>query len=235
MGTWGELRLKYLSATGRRDSAEQEAWDHLSEGYRRVASRLDLPELRVADAIVTVAEDDYYFNHDCQAYAIRSIFNSTDGTPMHEESGNMSGYNRFLEPSATGTPMPPKGTPTRYFRAGNNIYFRDRADGEKKFVIQFDIQVPAVTVSDINNHPIVPDQYHLAVVYAAARSYFLVHPTENTAPDGQQRPSESLSAAVDEILTRSKDPVEIESRGERLTMRVAGYRYTPRSHGRRWR
>lgn len=235
MSTWGQLRQKYLSAVGKRDAAEQEAWDHLSEGYRRVASRLDLPELRVPDAIVTVAEDDYYFEHDCDAYAIRSLFNATDGTPMHEESGNMSGYNRFLEPSATGTPMPPRGVPTRYFRAGNKVYFRDRANEEKKIVVQFDLQVPDVTVADINNHPATPAQYDLAIVYAAARSYFLVHPEQNVAPDGQQKPSESLTAAIDEVLTRSKDPVEIESKNERLTIRVAGYRYTPRSHGRRWR
>lgn len=235
MSTWGQIRQKYLQAVGKRPSAEQESWDHISEGYRRVASRLELPELRVPDAIVTVAEDDHYFDHDCDAYAIRSIFNSTDGTPMHQESGGMAGYNRFLESSAAGTPKPPSGVPTRYVRVGNRIYFRDRANEEKKFVIQFDLQVPEIAAADINEHPVTPSQYDLAIVYMAAKAFFLVHGDEDKSPEGQPPPSVKMSNAADEVLTRSKDPVAIESKAERTTIRAAGYRVTPRTYGRRWR
>ena len=236
MSTWGELRKKYLQAVGKRNSAEQEAFDHLSEGYRRVASRLDLPELRVPDATVTVAEDDNYFDHDCDAYAIRSIYNSTDGQTMHEESGGMAGYNRFLESSAVGTPKPPRGTPTRYVRAGNRVYFRDRPTRSTIFVIQFDLQVPDIALADINEHPVTPAQYDMSIVYAAARSYYLLHPEEDRPPsDGQPPPSVAFASATDEVLARSKDPVAIENQGERTVVRVAGYRYKPRSYGRRWR
>lgn len=235
MSTWGELRKKYLSAVGKRTSAEQEAWDHLSEGYRRVASRLDLAELRVPDATVTVAADAHYFEHDCDAYAIRSVFNSTDGQPMHQEHGGMAGYNRYLEPSSAGTPKPPAGTPTRYVRVGNKVFFRDRAARETIFVIQFDFQVPAIVAADINNHPVTPPQYDIAIVYLAVRSYFLAHPDEDTSPEGQPPPSQKLAAAADEILARSKDPVAIESKAERTVVRAAGYRLLPRCAGRRWR
>lgn len=235
MSTWGELRKKFLGAVGKRNSAEQEAWDHLSEGYRRVASQLDLPELRVPDATVTVALGDHYFDYDCDAYAIRSIFNSTDGQPMHQESGGLAGYNRFLEASSAGTPKPPSGTPTRYVRAGNRVYFRDRAARETIFVVQFDLQVPEITASNINEHPVTPAQYDLAIVYLAVRAYFLAHPDEDTSPEGQPSPSRKMADAAEEILARSKDPVAIESKAERTVVRVTGYRLLPRSAGRRWR
>jgi hypothetical protein len=69
----------------------------------------------------------------------------------------------------------------------------------------------------------------------AARAFFLVNGDEDAAPEGQQPPSARHLAAADEILTRSKDPVAIENKAEHVTVRVAGYRYTPRTYGRRWR
>lgn len=238
--TWATIKDMYLEATGNNPKAEQEWSVHQTEGYRRVAGELDIPELRQPEASFVIAADgsggwlDYFeLAGECDVYAIESLHNSTDGLLMLPEPGGMSGRSRHLEPTDDDTtrPRPPAGTPQWWVREGSRIYVRDRPQRSTRIEIRFHIQVPQITAADLDDHPLTPQQYDRALVLAAAESFYEMHPKENRPvgdQEGSPLASQFFSGAAAGAMAR-KSPRSIEDRTSTSAMRLAGFSVTPRS------
>lgn len=238
---WSEALDLYKEATGNDPRAEQEWRTHLTEGYRRIASALDIPELRQPEASFVIEETapasgvwlDYFdLSGECDIYAIESLHNSTDGVMMIPETGGMSGRSRYLEPTGDDStrPTPPAGTPQWWVREGSRIYVRDRPSRSTRIEIRFHIQVAQLTDSDLDNHPLTPAQYDRAIVLAAAESFYEMHPGANKVIGGEggRLASDFFSGAAGAALSR-KSPRAIEERTGYSSMRLAGFSVTPRS------
>lgn len=226
MSTWGELRKMFLIGSGEKAHAEQQAWTFLTEGYRMLCNRIEVPELDVPDATVALALGDDSFEMDCDAFTIRSMFNVTDGVPMYREPGGYNGRQRFLEQT---TGKPPQGSPEHYVRTGNKIWVRDTADAAKTLKIHYKIQPPDVAAANINDHPVTPSHYDTAIVQAAIYKFFTTYTQLNKAEEGQPLPSQVAKEAFDAALAEQVSEVEVETRNEHSTVRIAGFRYAPRS------
>lgn len=236
--TWAQIRKLYLSACGGATAADQEWPVHLTQGYRRVASELDVPELHQPEASADVKEDPAnpgtyldYVEMDCGVYQIDSVVNLTKGIIMYPEPKGIVGRNQYIVETTGTYGMPPKGDVTHYLRRGNRLLVRDRPrDGEPvKLAVHFKIQVPDVTADDLNSHPLTPSQYDMAIVHRAAESFFLMHKEANK-PSGAGEPPPSVLhyEAANNALVRSQDPKVEEDRPRNETIRVAGYRLRPR-------
>lgn len=226
--TWGELRKMFLESAGNSAAAQRERWIHLAEGYRRVASQLDVPELTQPDAQVAIPEDpanagEYldYVELDCDLSAIRSVFNVTDGHPIHLEDGDARGRDRYL---TTGG-KPPEGRVVRALRMGNRLYVRDRPSEETTIKVVFKAQTPNLSDDDESEHPLVPAQYHLAILYKALESYWAVHPDRNEGGLRSFAPAREYGAQAQAILATTEDPKGYEDRAKRGRFRLQGLRW----------
>jgi hypothetical protein len=237
-----DIRELYRQATQEDPRADQ-AWTlHLTEGYRKVASMLDVPELRQPEASFVIQEDpatsgEYldYFDTDADVYAISNLFNATSGQTMHPEPGGMAGRDRYLEPTGddTSRPRPPAGEVTHWTRQGNRIYVRDRPKISTRIEIRFHIQVPLLSESMLEEHPRTPDQYDLAIAQAAAESFYSVNPAINRmSPEGGGLWSQFFGGEASRKVAEPKDPRALEDRTSQEVWRLAGYSTSPRS-GRR--
>ena len=224
--TWAEMRKLFLEGTGNTGSGDQETWVHLTEGYRRTAEPLDIPELTQPEAYVSLVQGDDYFDTDCDVFAIKTLVNLTEGHEMYPEPAGMTGRNRYIEATTGTRGTPPEGSPTHWVRDGNRIYIRDAASEATNIAIRFKVQVPELSSSDANDYPLTPAQYDHAILHAALASYFSLHPKADQAPEGQPPPSVKHTQSFQRIMTSagSEHPRSIEAKSSRNTMRLAGYR-----------
>lgn len=232
--TWGQMRKRYLSSVGDIPSADAEAWQHLTEGLRRLCRHVDVPELQQI-ATVTLSTGDHYFDMDCDAFTIRSIFNCTDGIMMHREEGGFAGRQRYIDPAAPADPKPFAGSPTHWVRTGNRIYVRGTCEASTVIQVHYEVQPEPVDVSDIDSHAITPAQYDTVIVHFAVSDFYTSHAMANR-PRGESTllPSAIADRAAFSLLDDLKKPLEIETRAERGNIRLAGFQMTPRSRrGRR--
>ena len=233
--TWAQLRKLYLQGTGDQEAAREEAYTHLSQGYRDVATdpRVKVPELMAIDSAVTVladADSVAVSSIDFSVFAIANGFNVTDGVPIYPEPGGMIGRDGFLD--TTG--KPPSGNITHYMRDGALIYVRNTPTVNTTLRFRVMRQVPDITEADINASPLTPSQYDMAIVHAAVASYYALHPGEAVASEGERVVllGQKHRGEVERILTERHQPMAEEDRPRRETMRLRGYSTMPRS--RRW-
>lgn len=229
--TWGVLKTMFLEGAGNTSSAQREAWTHLTEGYRRVASQLDIPELTQPDAQVTIQPNpavsgDYldYVEVDCDLSAIRSVFNVTNGNVVHLESADGRGRDRYLQSGA----LPPEGEVTRAVRMGNRIYVRDRPSVETTLKLIFKVQVPDLDDTYESKHPLTPAQYHMAILHKGLESYFAIHLDKNEGGLRSFAPAREHGAQAQAILATTEDPKGYEDRAKRNRWRLGHIRFSPR-------
>lgn len=226
--TWGQIRQFFLQTVGEASSATTEAWDHISEGYRSVASN---PAVRVAELaavddtlVVSSGSDSVSMSSvDFDTYAILDVFNKTDGYPLDPEPGGMTGRRRYL----TTTSKPPSGKITHYVRDGSSLYVRNTPDADTTLRVRVQRQVPAITSSDINSSPLTPAQLDWSIIWYAAANYFATHPKIEGDPP-LNFADYYLKMAREKIGERADPRVE-EDRPQRGTFRVRGYSLSPRS------
>lgn len=220
--TWAQIRQLYLQAAGDSEVAREETYLHLSEGYRDVASRVDVPELSAIDASVTVTATNDYVEVptiDFQVYALLDVYNVTGNYPMYIEPAGMTGRNRFLSDSG----KPPSGSVTHWQRDGTKIYVRNTPTVDTVLRLRVRQQTPTISASDLNSRPITPPQYDMAIVSAAAENFYTLHPKLDQAPDGQQPPSLKYRMAKEAKVAAPKDVRVEEDRAHAETMRLRGY------------
>lgn len=230
--TFGKLRQMFLESAGDTAAAQREAWIHLQEGYQRVAAELDVPELTQPDAQVTIpvnpaVSGDFldYVEVNCNLQAIRSVFNVTEGHVVHLEDGDGRGRDRYLQAGG----LPPEGSVVRAVRMGNRLYVRDRPSVETTLKVIFKVQVPDLDSTFEAKHPLVPAQYHLAVLHKALESYFAVHPDRNEGGFRSYAPAREHGAQAQATMALTKDPKKYEDAAKRGRFRLGGYRFSPRS------
>jgi hypothetical protein len=231
--SWQEISELFSRAAGDAGIAEVEKWTHLTEGYRRVASHpeVEVPELTNPDATYTVTEatpsgEDWpdYFEVDCGVYAIKSLYNETDGFPMYPEPGGATGRERYLEAGG----LPPRGGVRWWVREGTRIYLREAPEADTTIRIRFKVQVPELTSADADKHPLTPAQYDMAILHEALSSFFAVHKPKNAEGVPIVSTSRDHGAQAEAVIRRSIDPRAVEDRSRHQRIRLAGYRFAPR-------
>jgi hypothetical protein len=210
-----------------------EAWDHLGEAQRIVASMVDVPELSAIDTSVTVTSGNDYVEVsglDYSVYAVFDVFNRTDSIPMYPEPSGMMGRRAYLESDG----KPAANTLTHYQRDGSRIYVRGKAASDTTLQVRFQRQMPELSDADVSGTPITPQQYDRAIVHKAAELYYLLHPSENEHREGERvtMMSSKHRQAFEELFSASKSPRVEEDRPRQEQFRLSNFRMAPRS--RRW-
>lgn len=230
--TWAQLRMAYLQATGDETAGRQEGWMHLSEGHRDIGLLIDLPEVNVQEDLTITAGNDFFFVASLSPlFAVLDMSNITEGMPMYPEPGGMTGRRRYI----TSTGQPATGSVTHYQRDTDRIWVRSTPTVATTVRVRLQRHLDDITDSNLNEQPIVPPQYHMAIVYAAAEKYFLLHPkTEGSIVGDKVVPvdlAEKYKAAKIEAVASRKSAVAEEDRPRSETMRLRGYRLGARSRG----
>lgn len=226
--TVGEVLDHYLSIIGEEGQASREKYTHLNNGYRLICNRIDLPELHVPNAEVSTVAAQDYVEHDCGAYSIDWIVDKSTSQKLYPEPDGMRGRALFYEDT---TGMPPQGNLFRYVRQGNRIYLRDTPKDVRTLIIAFRTQPPTLDSSSLSGHLLTPEQYDMAVVYAAAASYLKSHPPMIPGADGVSFvPDRQAWREMDELmkieLGEQKDPMAEENRDRRQTITLRGYSFS---------
>lgn len=230
--TWAQILKRYIAACGDTPAARDEAFDHLTEGGRAVANDAALAELPdlmgIDESVVITADTDNALisTIDLNVFAIQNVFNKTEGFPMNPEPGGMIGRQRYLE--TTG--LPPSGSVTHYVRDGVRLYVRQTPTANTTLMVRVRRAVVTLTNSDLNLSPITPPQYDEAIIFHAAANYFLSHPREDVAGEGQPSFSQKyLAAAALKLVTPKVAPAVEDKARINETMRLRGYSLQPRS------
>lgn len=226
--TWESLRRLFLTTCGDAAAAREEAWTHLSKGYRQVFNdeAVDVPELSAIDEEVVVAADaDYIAMTDINfsVFGIQNVFNKTDGRPLDPEPGGMEGRDRFL--TSTGTP--PAGSITHYMRDGQRLYVRNVPTTETTLIVRVRREVPPLGDADIEGSPLTPTHLDHAIVFYAAASFFSLHPRMH---EGKPMPDDERyrGLAKAEILGQVSPRVVEDKARRREHYRLSGYDLGPR-------
>lgn len=230
---WGSIRQLYYQATGGTPRAINEAWSHLSEAHRVVASSVDVPELAgIDDEVIIPAGSDFVeiSTIGLPVYAILDVFNKTDGIPMFPEPMGMTGRRTLLD--TTG--KPPVGALCNYQRDGSRLYVRGTAEVDTTLRVRVQRQLLDLTDADVLTTPVTPQQFDRAIVHKAAELYYLLHPDENSISQGErsiQQSSKHRDAYGD--LTAQPKSVRAEEAMARVSrFRLSGFRLSPRSRRR---
>lgn len=224
--TWAQIRQLYLQAAGNDPAARDEAYVHLSEGQRDIGLLIDLPEINSREQITVGAGNDFVFVESLTPlFAVLDMTNITDGVPMFPEIGGMTGRRRYI--TSTGQPL--SGPVTHYQRDGNRIWLRNTAAVNTTLEVRLQRQLDDVDEGSLSDQPVPPTQYHMAIVYAAVEKFYLLHPKIETVGDIPVSMSEKYKTAKIEAIASRKVATVEEDRPRRETMRLSGYRLSPRS------
>lgn len=222
--TWGRLRKYVVDACGESTAIINEVYDHLTEGYRRVCSLVDVPELVITTTTVIPIDQDY-FEKAATAYHILSIINLTDSYELHPEPSGMLGRGRYIQ----STGKPPAGSITHFFPDGSRVYLRDTPSVETSLQVRYRTEPAAITEADLDSSPITPERYDWAIIQAATRNYYQVHPDLNVAPEGtHQTLADKAERALQAVLAEPRPDYAEVNKGAYHVMRLSGYMMGPR-------
>lgn len=222
--TWAQLRLALLQGAGDSEAARAEAWLHLTEGYREVASRVPVPEMfTVDDGVIVPAGQDYVDVSviDSDVYSIMDIFNVTGNFPIYPEPGGMTGRNRYLSDNG----RPAAGAVTNYQRDGSRLWVRNTPSVATTLRVRLHQQTPQLDLSMANDSPLTPDQYDMAILFSALENYFNLHPRiEKIESGAMMSMSDKYRTSKEAKLAAPTPPRVEEDKGRNETMRLRGYR-----------
>ena len=226
--TYAKMRQFYLQGTGDSEAAQEESYDHLTEGLRKVSSQTDVPESEALDEQVTVkanTDRTLVSSIDFDAYAINDIYNVTDGVPMYPEPNGASGRRLYL--IAGG--LPPIGNVTHWVRDGSYIFVRYMPGSDTVLRIRGRRQSSPITMSNLNEVSPLPAQYDWPIIWSAILNFVNLHdaPTGVTAEEWLAK-ANKLRASIQDGMQKIEPRVE-EDRTIRSTTRLRGYSTAPRS------
>lgn len=230
--TWGQIRKYVIEAAGGPGAVQEEVWDHVTEGYRFVATHpaVEVPELSAIDELLTVTsgQDRVAISSiDFDVFAIQSVFNLTSGYILYPDPGGMLGRERYLQ--TTG--KPPSGSITNYTRDGAYLYVRNTPTADTSLRVRVLRQVPAIGDADINSSPITPAQYDWAIIHAATANFYKIHPRYASTQDGSQGESfaDRFSRMAEQAIGTPKPTEREQDRVRKETWMLRGYSLQPRS------
>ena len=232
--TWAGIRTAFLRNIGQSEAGSQEAWSHITEGYREALRQGDFPEVFREECRVSVDLDVEhpgefldYVELPCDYMTIYSVFNENVGAPVNFEPSGWRGRERFLQsatPKSTRS-KPPNGEIRWFVPMGRRIYLRDTPSSDTTIKMSYRVQPPELEDIDANDHPMTPPQADWAIVWFAAANYFKAHPQ---IKDSSNLAQQLETQAAGKLHARYNPDVEVEHTAFNR-MRVAGYRWTPRS------
>lgn len=232
--TFARIRENFLQAVGKSEISAQEAWDHITEGYRETLRQGDFPEVFREEVRLSVDLDEEhpgdfldYVELPCDYMTIYSVFNEQVGSPINFEPSGWRGRERFLQLSSPKDTRakPPNGEVRWFVPMGTRIYLRDTPNSDTTLKVSYRIQPPTLNDSDANEHARTPPQSDWAIVWFAAANYFKAHPMVQGAKENVGSFEQQAQA---KLHSRYNPDVEVEKTAFNR-MRVAGYRYMPRS------
>lgn len=228
-----DVRRFFLAAAGDEAIARAEWPFHVSEGYRQVCARIDLPELQKVEPATVLANTDSVSipSFDQNVYAVLNVYNATEGFPMRPEPGGMVGRDRYL---LAGNPArPPTGSVTDYIHDGTLLYVRYMPTADTLLQIRVRQQPPNVGEAEASagTMPLTPDQYDWAIVHLAVANFYLTHPKLDVQPgedDGASLAQRHLDSA-ERVFTGAASTVFKEERSRYDGMRLRGRMLGPRT------
>ena len=204
------IRQLYMSACGQANSAGAEALVHLTEGIRQVTAKLDVQETEETDVQVPIQLDEDFVEMPPELESITTITNVNTGEKLTAEPQGMRGRSAFMEPD---TGKPARGEPQFWVVSNRRIYFRGRADDNYILQVLGRRKGVALTNDLMDTEPILPEQYHMAIVHAAAISFLTLHPDVASAIGSDVLPK--LQQGLDIVLSDKPTPKERESNDRR--------------------
>lgn len=219
--TFGEILDLYLKGCGRTPEAQAERWAHLNDAYRKVCAQLELAELHVPNAEVTVPANQDFVDMDCDVYSIDWVFSKNIQRRCEPEEAGMRGRARFLDEN--GKPF--SGHIYRYARAGNRLWFRDLDDVETNLLISFRFHPPKIDDSQFDKHPITPPQYDMAIVRWGIGNYFMIHPPERDGQTLFDHGQQIIQRAQQDLALPKSQKAE-ENKDRRHMIRQPGYDFS---------
>jgi hypothetical protein len=217
--TWGKIRKYTIDACGEETGIINEVYDHVNEGYRRVCSLVDCPEL-VLTTTTTVTANTDYVAAPTALYHILTVINLTDEYEMKPEPGGMLGRGRYIQ----STGRPPSGSCTHYYPDGLRIYVRDTPTIDTSLQLRYRVNPTPITEADLDASPLTPDRFDWAIIHAATRNYLQAHPSAN-AFDGETHITlaDKAERALQAVLGEPRPAYSEVNKAVYHTMRLSGY------------
>lgn len=218
--TWGDISERFIEAIGKESRGGGRRDDHLSSAHRRVATELDLPEFDHRNLqLPTNPETDWVELPDSVVF-IYSVFDSSTDTEIYRDA-NLRHHGRFRDGD-----LPPVGALTRYIRAEDRIYLRDRPSESVNILIDYKYLPDNLSGDESEEFPETPAQYDEAILRYAIADYYETAPSADSEELAlnQQRAQIANMAGV-RVIQGMFDPKTEESKGRHDTMRQRGYNF----------
>lgn len=220
---WGRICDLYLSAVGESGAAVAEQFLHVNEGRRQVYAKLEVEELEETDIQVIAVVSQDYLETPIELEWILSLVNVNNGQKLTAEPGGMRMREQYCAP---GTGKPAEGAPQWWVRSNRRIYLRPTPDQRYVFRIFGKTRGTEITREMLEESPLIPADYHMAIVYAAAVSFLRLHPDSSMAL-GEGRALADLQSNLDMILNDKRLPKQAENLDRRdrfyMRQRFGGY------------
>lgn len=208
---WAKIRDLYVGACGQNPAAANEAFTHLSEAYHSIAARLNVQELLDTDKeMLTVVGQDYV-EMPAEFRSVYTIVNTQTGEKLMGEPTGMRGRMLYCEPE---TGKPAEACPQWWVVANGRIYLRPTPDEAYFLKVLGKSRPPEVTREMLEEEPIFPTEYHMAIVFAAAVSFLRLHP-EISRQLGDGAVKADLESQVDRALLENPLPKQEENLDKR--------------------
>lgn len=227
-----EILHLFLKGAGNTPEAGIEKWIHLNESQRLLCGLLDLPQLHARTTLSTVANQDYVTIDDTAVYNVDWVVQRSTGRKLDPEPGGQRGRSRFFE---VGQNRPPINANLTYWASmgvaggGTRVYLRDTPDAIYTLDISYRQHPP--TWSDATSKsgsPILPLQYHMALVRGAIGSYLQLHPPPLPEGGVDYSRGASMMEAVQAEITTPRNVVAEEQKDRRDYLQQAGYSFNIR-------
>lgn len=216
---FGDIELRFVEAIGKESRGSGRRWDHISSAHRRIALELDLPEFDHRNLVLpTEPALDFVTLPDSVVF-IYSIFDSSTDNEVYRDT-NLRHISRFRDGD-----LPPVGSLTRYLRAENRIYYRDRPAESVDLIIDFKYLPDNLTQAEAAQSPETPAQYDEALLRFAIADYYETAPGDDEAQTLALRQlGEAAEQSAMKKIGKMFDPKTQETKGRHDTMRQRGYR-----------
>lgn len=189
---------------------------------------INAPETNaIVESVTVPSGQDYIFSATLGSdmFAILDVINTTDNYKALPEPQGMIGRSMLC----TVGGKPASGPVTHYIRDGNKVWVRNTPTTDTTLQFRIMRVMPDLSDTDINDTPIVPSTYHMAIVYAAAESYYMFHPSTDMVNEVPVILSEKYKAAKMERISTQREAVMEEDRSRFEAYRVSGYRLGART------
>lgn len=174
---WSQIRNQFI-ATSQDAAGATAEWDiHVNEGYRQVCARMDVRELETTDETVWTTDGQDWVLLPSNVFSVIQVDDITNALRIQPEPDGMRGRSQYLDSNSPGKPA--EGPPNYYDVTGQRLYLRPTPDGDYQLRIRYKMQPPIVDDTMYDECPLLPEHLHMAIVYAAAVSYFNTHPDAN--------------------------------------------------------